>query len=590
MSAVRREYKVEICLRSPFLFKGVTNTQIGVDAAFLRDEQGRSIIPGPQIRGVLKAALGAMVDAGYPGLDLNMLFGGESAGENAEGRNIPDRGAVNFSDLTMVEPAGLEAGQITRIEIDAATGAVKTGALQVIELAAPLGKECLFAGTLIMQFKDRDSADHHQAAVMKAVKLVPAIGALKSAGFGEVVAVPTVITHMTGKDRAIPAAAKAPDVQNGLYEVAFDRPLLVDAIRIADNIFESARIVPGAAFKGALAETLRIAGHDTMKGDLADSLSRLRISHAHPKSADGALLDLPIPMSWAFWEDSENQTRFHDLSQWQRGEAALSPAGAGGVQKALGLVSDAKQKIKDEARDKGKIPSMQASYLSRTQVAIDAETVSAMESKLFSTVLLQTAGAAWNVELDYSRISKPDHAALFHAVLSCGLDGIGRTGAVAQFRWLNAVPEVAALGNTLTFTVLTPAVMVDGKKAEGDFFSQCAAYFKEHFEGAELENMFAARKLGGGYLSHRYRAYDKSYYPFVLTAPGSVFRLSLPTQEARAAAREALIHGLPAATLDGKTPTWETCPFVRENGYGAISATRHHSDFVPERVRQADVC
>jgi hypothetical protein len=146
-----------------------------------------------------------------------------------------------------------------------------------------------------------------------------------------------------------------------------------------------------------------------------------------------------------------------------------------------------------------------------------------------------------------------------------------------------------------TLTLLTPAVMVDGKTAEGDFFARCADYFDTQLGGAKLENMFASRYLGGGYLGHRYRPYGKTYYPFVLTTPGSVFRLRLPNEAARSAVSAALRYGLPAATLDGRKAHWSTCPFVPENGYGAVSSTLHRVDdqlnggLEPEKVVAADV-
>ncbi|MFX9180974.1 RAMP superfamily CRISPR-associated protein, partial [Acinetobacter baumannii] len=73
----------------------------------------------------------------------------------------------------------------TRVAINAETGAAKTGALQVVELVAPVGQDVEFTGKAIVRCAD-GQANRLVNALRRALALIPAIGGLKSAGFGEV--------------------------------------------------------------------------------------------------------------------------------------------------------------------------------------------------------------------------------------------------------------------------------------------------------------------------------------------------------------------------------------------------------------------
>jgi hypothetical protein len=308
----------------------------------------------------------------------------------------------------------------------------------VIELAAPLGKECVFKGSLVMRFASDAIADVYEAAFTKAIKLVPAIGALKSAGFGEVIAGGSSIVR-TSNESLVPARPSAA-AHSGIFEVEFDRPLLVDAIRVAGNIFQSSKVVPGAAFKGALAEVLMLAGHNTQTGDLADNLARLRISHARPVDNDGKPLELPTPMSWVV-RDPKGRCDVADLSAWPHGVGAIAPAAAGMPPKALEFVSGAKNSVVDKVRSRAGLIDLDATFLTRTQVAIDAATMAAEETKLFSALLLETSGHRWRLAIDYSAVTDATHAAMFHAILSGGLAGrVQRRGCAMSARRLRKPP------------------------------------------------------------------------------------------------------------------------------------------------------
>lgn len=279
----RRKYELVLTLRSPFLFEGVVNTRVGVDSACIRGEAGEPIVPAAQIKGVLRDALERLaLDTGLiTGDEIDLLFGVPSNPAGAE-QDRPERGQALFGDLGA--PGCRVAGHTTRIEIDDSSGTVRRGHLNVIELAAPLGAEIRFSGPLVISYGSGLDPARVEKAMRAAIKLIPVIGSYKSAGFGEVVADAGSL-ELLSRSALAPAAADLTD-QRLVFDVGFDRPLLVDTSREADNVFEGASVIPGAVFKGAIAERLRLGAEDPEdeRSPLGAALAALRISHAFPLS------------------------------------------------------------------------------------------------------------------------------------------------------------------------------------------------------------------------------------------------------------------------------------------------------------------
>ena len=556
----RREYRLTLSVVSPFLFQGVVNTRLGVDAAFLRDENDNPVIPAAQIRGVLRAAIEAMLDHGYTGVSVPALFGkGSIEGGNTAGEmDAPERGALIFSDLVGPKP---DSGQeTTRIAIDDETGAVGRGMLQVIELAAPPGKSCEFAGTVILRLPDSAAADRAEKALEKALRLIPAIGAIKSAGFGAVDPATSVFKRVSAAPLR-PAAGVAPPHDRPLvFNVTFDRPILVDSRRVTDNMFAGSTIVPGAAFKGAVAERLRLAGLAPDKGDLGKALAATRFSHAFPMlGAERG--DRALPMSAVVTTGSG----FSDISGWAKDIAPLSDG------EAADFLVTAKDDVKAKARQVLRRPKTEIRRLARTHVKIDGAALVADDSALYSTEMVATGDRIWRMSVDFGDVADEESAKIIFAALSEKIDGIGRTGATATLKQIDAGHAPWTPSGAVTLVLETPAVLFDGKTAANSMHDRYAAYFRDKLGGAVLENFFARRRMAGGYQATRYRAYGKAYYPFILTEAGSVFRLSLPDNAARDAVAKALRIGLPVADLHDKAVDWTTCPFVPGNGYGEIS-------------------
>jgi hypothetical protein len=294
----RVELRIELKVRSPFLFQGLANALMGIDATQLRDEAGAPVVPADQIRGVVKEAMGDIARTAPDLMTLEeilALFGaGSEKAEDAASRDNfehdrPTRSQLIFSDLIATD-APVDTGETTRVMIDTETGAAKTGHLQIIERVAPMRQSVTFVGTIIA-YCPTNGGQRLATALHAALNTVASIGAFKSAGFGEIAA--ATISQKSTVRLALRAAS-----DHAQFLVTFDRPILVDADWVADNAMLGSAVVPGAAFKGALAERLRRSGMSPeTDGNVAGALAALRISHAVPVNAAAEPTMRALPLS-----------------------------------------------------------------------------------------------------------------------------------------------------------------------------------------------------------------------------------------------------------------------------------------------------
>ena len=579
----RLVFTITLGLRSPFLFRGLDGGVLGVDAAQLRDERNRPIIPADQMRGVFREALGdlAAVGAGITTPDIAALFGDPSQKEDdANSSNDPNRGAIVFSDLT-AEAALASSGETTRIEIDDNTGAVKDGQLLVLELVAPFGEVVAFTGTVVV-FRPRQQRKPIEDLLRKALGLMSAIGAFKSPGFGEVVPDRSCVKFKSETSLALrPSRRSWPDDMK--LRVRFDRPVLVDAERIADNAFLGRSIIPGGVFKGALADRLLRAGLKPGEGALGTALAALAISHAFPESdTPGQPWGLPLPLSLVAISTDDGLCY---------GDALGVPANRGAMIKGeparfLGDWKDAWYGGAHQAleRPRGEEPP----GLSRTHTRIDPDTGTAKDEALFTFIARSVVKAdgsprTWLLDIDLGRVADREKAGQLITVLDeDGLDQIGKTGAHASFEWVPDQPRpeprpIDGEQNRFAVVLTTPALMLDPMAlcdAAGRWIRDAEAayrsYWQEALPGATLHNFYATQRFTGGYLARRRRLYgDDRYFPFLLTEAGSVFEIETRDWATLTALCR---HGLPVPTIGGTVPSWRNCPYMPENGYGRITA------------------
>ncbi len=608
MSKIAR-YEVSLTLRSPFMFQGLANSRFGVDAAYLRGEEDQPIIPADQIKGVLRSACFLLTREAMdiaPMTLFSALFGSASA-ENPKGDpekyDFPNRGALIAADLSAEIKRNGKTFETTRIEIDDETGAAKSGALQVVELAAPFGEEVEFIGCLHLLAKDGVDPNAVATLLSRAIKLVPAIGAFKSAGFGEVVRAGVTLE---GEPEVVKQAAASPSdsVSERLaYRVTFDRPILVEAMRETDNLFVGSTIVPGAAFKGALATKLKLAGinPEDQAGDWGRALAALRISHAFPENDDGVLSGFPVPHSLCAWKDS-GEIHFADsLMSFGDGTCGfVTEVVKSGTRKVVAPThpADWKDEFFDALGEEGLLPKAPKSIAPqpRTHVRIDGETLAGVDTALFTTVAQgvlrrDREKRAWRVVVDFANVAEDRRAAL-RILIEGTLYGVGRTGACVKFERIESPPgdadtwgrirldtppaprPIEGHANLFALTLITPALLTDPplENFNKDPFARIDDQYRSHIAaqtGGTLVRSYTSRRLAGGYIATRRRPYGKTYYPFVLTEPGSVFLVEGGDKNKFAKIAQ---FGFEPITLTGATRPldWVNCRYLRENGYGEV--------------------
>jgi hypothetical protein len=588
IGAARIVFGVTLWVRSPFLFRGLSARNFGVDSSQLRDENNRPIIPGDQFRGVLREALCdlAAVGAGIGEPDIDDLFGRASHNEGKDDTsNDPLRGKLLVSDLTAIgmvrDPdRGTEEGlgvatETTRIEIDDDLGAARQGMLQVVELVAPFGAAVRFSGEIVA-FCPEKTADDLARLLNKAVKLVSAIGAFKSPGFGEVIAERSTIVR-AGEPRTLALPPRARNLSDFLtLRVRFDRPFLVDAEWIAGNAFRGSAVVPGSVFKGALARRLDLAELKSSEGDVGRALSQLSVSHAFPESkTPGTRGGLPLPLSLVAAEEAH---RLHV------GDALHVPPGKGAMildQPAI-FRTDWKQAWYEREELHGALrrPEVrEPCWIARTHTAI--QNGIAKDEALFTSIACSAKDSAWLVDIDRGAITDPAvqecAGLLLTMLLEDGLDNIGKTGARAFFEHVADTPPypepIEGHANRYAIVLATPALMLDPATVFGvTLHDAYAAYWKTVLGGATLHSFYAAQQLTGGYLARRRRLYGgDTYFPFLLTEAGSIFEIE---SDNPAELKRLWRYGLPPVHLSNvRAPVdWAHCPYLRENGYGRIFA------------------
>ena len=595
MTALRHIFELRVVVESPFIFPGAEMHSVGVDATALRDDDGHAILPTDHLKGLLLEAARTCApnDPPTPLIDertRNDWFGTEKGNDANDQSWEPDRGRLLFADLA-AEKDGAWDNQPssrrlhTRIQIDDERGAVEEGMLQTIELAAPFGRLITFAGKMLFHGEEVE-ARQVEKSLTKALRLIPFFGGLRSIGFGRHRAEQSSIAHLNSEPLIAPSLRQAPAARL-VFEATFDRPFLIAATALANNIFVGGTVLPGGAIKGALADMLARAGlqPDARKAaavpELSQVLGRLHVSHAFPVE-NGARLDRSLP-----------------LSIKTLGGEAFQDAGVDGDE-ARGLIGGMCADFQPDWKSKdfaafGKTTGRNVtlgrlSHRQRTHTVIDRATGTAKDENLFVEVArgpqLDKQPLRLRFRVEFAAGDERTEAAKdIAAILAGPIDAIGKTRAVMRLKPVDDRPDppVADLG-PWRVVLETPAALLDLDSPlaprDGDrpvsARAQLAAYVSEVVKGAELNDCFLQLRRAGGYHARRG---SRPYRPTLIFEPGSTLllrRVAGASDDPAQALRIYLKAGLPvmrwtSATTMAKETDWTANAYLPQNGYGEIS-------------------
>ncbi|TNE65427.1 MAG: hypothetical protein EP335_05785 [Alphaproteobacteria bacterium] len=551
-----QEYRLKLWLQGPILTRSSDVGDFGIDTVFARLPDGTPYIAGSHVLGKLRHALrilGPLVEAGERTAALDAWLG-TNEGDVFKGQD--GRRPVYVSDL-VAETKGV-SGRRTRIKISPETGTVEPGALQVMEQPYGVGETVLFTGALRLLMPE---ADAMKAARLleRALNWLTQMGGMRGIGFGRVDKA-TLHDNSAATSTSLVEGAPA----RLALKLVFSDPFCIADRRAGKNLFSSSHIVPGSAFKGALAHMMQIAAGPDACSTLARHLSALRVTHFYPSAKGNAARRRPCPRS---------------LVSTSAGLADIAlvdgPCLIGGEVPAFGM--DWKSKAYEAAEDLfGDWPSSQL----RVRTAVSSETLSASPEQLFAYELSNVDKHDWHGELGLADVPVADRKAIIHelsTLLAHGIAPLGRSGAHASLciSWGADARTVQNLreGDLHVLTLASPALILDQRNAYGPAISDV-------FDGAvDLVRCFTSERMAGAdFMANRFSA-GRAYRPWLLTETGSVFVVRIKDPETAAQKLNDLqAHGLPLTRAIRETyllsadgpDLWRECPYIRQNGFGEI--------------------
>ena len=567
------QFKVTLTLQAPILTHTSGAVGFGLDAAMQKDSQGRPIFTGSLIRGNLRHAWDDLREITAQPTEDKIAFWLGKESDTAE--QDPERARLSFSEYWTDEnwDSTKQTGKRYRIAIDEKTGAVKTGALQVLDSPYAVGEVPRFSGIISARLDTEAEVDELKQWLEYAFTLIPAIGALKTNGFG----------------RLIKADVKLISTNNTKTIAKLDHALLSEAtigLRIkphrsfcfakaaigADNHFESKQHIPAGALVAAIAN--HIAEDKDDYKTLNSYLSDLHFSHARAvlEGANKRPIALPLTMVVA-------NNQFYDIAANQKAELIHNEAPT--------FLIDWKDKQFKAA--KIKLNHSDASPMTQLNIrtAINRKTGTAKESQLFSMETVSPEGFDWISNVSLEKIPPEFRAEVIqqlYRLFQQPLSQLGKTKASASVTLEKCHCYTKKEQNINTKQViiylqsaarLLPTGYQNTGTNQGDDLTK--AYKKAWNELSNdsliLSHFFAQQQLyGGEHWWKRNRKEKGNYHPELFTQAGSVFILNI-NPEKKEKAQEHLKkwqqQGLPQ--IEGANKNWKENPWIAANGYGEIA-------------------
>jgi hypothetical protein len=592
--------KITITLKGPYLTRSNSIGAFGVDAPVARLPDGTPYLPGTLILGRISEAFRQLaeieVDAGETGFvnDLIEFLATDpelgKLGDVTKGRD--NRRRVWFSDFVAQDEAKRQ-GTRTRIAINDATGSVLTGALQVIEVPYQPGESVRFSGE-VRCVGPADRIETFLERLKQAFNWVTQWGALKTVGFGEAVSVAFSDVEAVPKAAAASSAAGFDTLR---LVLELHDPLCVGERRIAENIYESAAVIPGGVIRGALANQVlahtsntsmsflqdHADSEDPIVGPLARSMSKLRFGHGFPIDREKAANPFkPSRVPHSIVADDKNG--LHDLALLPDPSVPILISG-----RATSFSVDWKSAVEDRAN--GLVGWSEPGFDFRVRTEIDGRTRASRAERLFAISYRRPDTHVWVSEVSLADVPSNERllvAEAFEKTLANGLAGIGRGGAFATVSVQRSTTTSAALklhdGGRVVLVLQTPALLRKPKPGQsGDVTKSYEEALRDCLPSdidrgsLRVAGVFVRERLSGAEFMVQRRGSGGAYQPYLITEPGSVFVLEIQ-DNAKDAVAGWLRTGLPLPKttrdfygLGNPSEIWKHCPYVPENGYGEVS-------------------
>ena len=589
-------------IEGPVISQDAGAPLFGFDTIAL-SRDGSAVIPGSQIKGLLREVFAMAIIQEVPALNdewLKCWFGEESAplGQGAEDSDYdgyePHTGRLIFADFKAALPHEEDKDRntaITRIEIDGQLGSVKEGMLQIIQAPFDYGDIAGFTGSVrVLGDVDCEKLKSLRAQLDWAFQLVPAVGAMKTSGFGRLLKTDlgdwSPLSRQESKSNAgnvdLECICKAGGVELNLRPM---EPFVVWPTSFGDNFFAGDETIPGQVLKAVAARWLSAQGLLTGR---EDAFSRLIFRHARPAPSSGPnegsrangtpRRPSRIPLSVYLAFDKEGNTKHAgDALDKQEDFDIYSRFWT------IAFQPDWKS-VPKNLEDHYGCPA-QVGRVTRTRTAIGPGGV-ADDERLFTYAATDPDGFIWRSQVlipsAASGTQLKEMAKLLAALNGTSL-GLGKTKAPVHWTStaLKTKPTASCRNGVWRVVLQTPACL-HGPAAKRSKCSDPIAALTEDYknywtdvlgEGVHLVDFMAQQSLAGGYLARRYPVAPKiGFEPYLLTDPGSVFVLCAREGDATQMKNESdelALAGLPLSKCWPKA-NWKTHPFLPEAGWGEV--------------------
>lgn len=613
--------EVTLTLKGPVMTQSSSPGAFGLDALMATDHKGCWCLPWSLVKGKLRQSCGELGTQcetiwqsthsnsnRYPNVKewLNDWFGNMldedvEPSQATDGRrqiissNEPQRGRLRFTDFSGAESTA-KAPVNYRIKIDDYRGSVDEGHLLVMESPFKYGADAKFEGKVSWFAPDMEEAKRVATWLVLAFRWIHSFGAHRSVGFGRLHRVDFKL--LNPRTITVPAASPGISPSSLLLTIQPLSPFCFAAHKTRGNLMESLPYIPGAAIKGAVAETwAKLFNHrpdgtgvegipDAEREELRQNYDKLRFLHAFPSKANdqGARPKTP-PLSIVqvkyINQQGQDETGLFDV--WNHKSPILihgkAPVFRGGWKEG-----------EDEFFDNLGLACPRKRLQVRT--AIDGQRRKAKTSALFAQELIVPDDLKWHGRVDLAHIDEVIRAKVASQLQSLmepclGFLGKTKTQANVGLKPVSEPGENIALDEGMVRVVLqSDALLLNSSEQNGFLDSEALLEaYREIFTGLSEESLYLShlftceRYAGGNYLHQRFQK-DNPYNPWLLTEAGSVFVFVIADSgKANRILNSWLREGLPIPEwaikelawrgLDGHH--WRNNPFVPENGYGEIA-------------------
>lgn len=558
---------VTLTLRGPVISGSTEPGRQGLDLAGHRTDDGRLAVPGSLMKGRVAEAWD----------DLSRLDPAFSRPPDtwlgAPSYSALTTGLLDFGDDWTLD-GGVAASRI-RIAVDPERGAAETHMMQTLEQPWAVGELVALRGTV------RFIADSHTAAsvhtqLTQGLQWLPAVGALEGIGFGEVVSVETALASDAAQAAGVALPVDPVPGSDRLDLVLeFDRAICFATRQPIGNLFTSADIVPGAAVKAAVLRAIK--DHGLAVPTLVAHIDTLRFEHAVPVKAGQSHRPGVLPLSLAATAGDGDSVRLSDV-------ALTGPCLIGNEAPAFAIDWKGKHHEAADALRQWQAPLRKL----RSRHRHDAGARRAADGEFFAYERVTKEGFLWHSSLDVGAmepVTRRSVVAELATVLAHGLTHLGKTKARARGALHPVLPPPPEFESRTTprdgvwvVVLNSPALLCDpsllhGANSAADLRRAYATAWSEiSGQTVVLKEYLTTQSLAGGeFLWKRFRP-NSPYEPYLLTDAGSVFVLA-PAAGGAPPVSTWLRDGLPlpawAVTRYGAA--WNQCPYLPQNGYGAVS-------------------